>query len=103
MSGSYHLQLILPLLSVLRYCIYFFSAHNQIIAFFLIKFISSIQSFSVIPGNKERIIKPKGHHGLRHLERCPNLNLSGTNRKAIMYVISILGVLCPPVWFSLMV
>lgn len=103
MSGSYNLQLILPLLSVLRYCIYFFSAHNQIIAFFLIKFISSIQSFSVIPGNKERIIKPKGHHGLRHLERCPNLNLSGTNRKAIMYVISILGVLCPPVWFSLMV
>lgn len=69
MSGSYHLQSIPPFLSVLRYCIYFFSAHNQITAFFLIKLVSSTQSFSVIPGNKDRAIKPKGHHGLRELPK----------------------------------
>lgn len=63
-SGSYHLQLILPFLSVFGYCIYFFNAHHQITAFFLIKLVSSIQSLSVIPKNKDMAIKPKAHYRL---------------------------------------
>lgn len=95
-GGSHHLQLILPFPSVLRYCIYFSNAHNQITAFFLIQLISSIQSFSFILGNKDRAIKPKGHHGLRLSQSCLNLNSSGTNKKVIICIISILGLICPP-------
>lgn len=102
-SSSYHLQLILQFLSVLRYCIYFFNAHNQITAFFLIKLVSSIQPFSVILGNKDRAIKPKAHYGLRQLESCPNFNQNGTYRKVVMHIISILGFRCSPVLFSLMI
>lgn len=58
-GGSHHLLVILPFLSAFRYCIYFFNAHNQISAFFLIKLLSSTHSSSVILGNKDRAIKPK--------------------------------------------